>query len=114
MAGGRRPLQSLTPRDMPLDVLISLVRQVLDLSNRLRILALSWRAGEFLDGISVREGLSERKKISGELEARYKRNKAEYVSRVKESNRDDLEEAATNAGATGCLGCCLGLFAWFD
>lgn len=117
MAGGRPSVQSLTPRDMPLDALICLVRQVLDLASKLRIMALSWKAGEFLDGISKGEGLSDRsfrKKISGELEARYKRNRAEYVGRIKEKNKDDLEEAATNAGVLGCLGGCLGLFTSFD
>ena len=117
MSGGQAPLHCLTARDMPLDDLIRSVRQVLHFSNTFRILALSWKAGECLDGFSKADGLLERswrENISGELEVRYKRNKAEYVSRVKEGNRNDMEEAATNAGATGCLGCCLGFLAIFD
>ena len=110
-------MQSFAPRDMPLDLLIRLVRQVLDLANRFRILELNWRAGELLDGISKGEGLPDRlfrKRISGELEARYKRNRAEYFRRIEERNKEDLKESGTDAGVSGCLGACLGIFVCFD
>ena len=117
IAGGSYPLQSLTPPNMPIDDLIILVKQVLHFSNTFRILALSWTAGEFLDGFTKAEGMPERLfrgKICGELESRWKRSKADYFARVKEREREGLEEAATNAGETGCLAGCLGFLVCFD